>query len=97
MVIAKRAGGIVVLVTGEKIVDKLGADFPLPVEVLPYAVEDVQAELLRLGAVKAELRSGRPGKMGGITTENGSNCLLDATFGGIPDELAMPSSSFPAS
>ncbi|MCC6953244.1 MAG: ribose 5-phosphate isomerase A [Deltaproteobacteria bacterium] len=56
-VVARRAGGIVVLATADKLVSRLGERFPVPIEVIPEAVDDVEAQLRALGATRVFLRA----------------------------------------
>ncbi|NBQ22181.1 MAG: ribose-5-phosphate isomerase RpiA, partial [Synechococcaceae bacterium WB6_3B_236] len=53
--VARRADRFVVVVDSSKLVERLNLEFLLPVEVLPGAWRQVQAELLALGGA-AELR-----------------------------------------
>jgi ribose 5-phosphate isomerase A len=67
-----------IIVDDTKLVDKLGTNFPVPVEVFPQALLHVEAELKKLGANSIELRPAK-GKDGPIITENG-NLILDCRF-----------------
>jgi len=75
-----------VIVVGEdKLVARLGAAFPLPVEVVPFARAVAERELARRGAVPTLRR--REGRI--YTTDNG-NQILDCRFaGGIADPAAL--------
>jgi ribose 5-phosphate isomerase A len=72
-----------VIVVGEdKLVERLGKAFPLPVEVVPFALPAVARALERLGCEPSE-RKARGG--GPFVTDNG-NRILDCRFpGGIED------------
>lgn len=75
----------IAVVGANKIVERLGTTFPLPIEVVPFARGVVQRALAQLGA-EATLRS-RDGTA--FRTDNG-NEILDARFeGGIADTGAM--------
>lgn len=74
---ARRA---VIVVDGTKMVKAL--DAPLPVEVLPFAVEGVSRRLAALGADPV-LREGVK-KDGPVVTDNG-NFIVDCIFGTIAD------------
>jgi ribose 5-phosphate isomerase A len=74
-IIAKRAGGLVVIATSEKQVKKLGERFTLPVEIIPDALQDVEQALLSLGATEVKIRQGT-GKFGPVVTEYG-NWIVD--------------------
>ena len=68
-----------ILVDGSKMVDKLGTNFPIPIEVFPQALLHVEEEALkRIGANNLVLRPAK-GKDGPVITENG-NLILDARF-----------------
>ncbi len=70
-----------ILVDGSKMVDKLGTNFPVPIEVFPQALLHVEEELKRIGANSLVLRPAK-GKDGPVITENG-NLILDARFDAI--------------
>lgn len=79
-VVASMAARFVVIATPDKVVDRLGASFPLPIEVIDFAAPEVARRVRRLGADEIELRGN-----GGYRTDNG-NVILDAVFAeGIPD------------
>jgi ribose 5-phosphate isomerase A len=74
---------MVVVATADKFVGSLGDSFPIPVEVVPFAIEPVLSGLIELGfevAVRGD---------GGYRTDNG-NAVLDARFpGGLEDPGMM--------
>jgi ribose 5-phosphate isomerase A len=74
-----------IIVDETKLVNKLGTNFPVPVEVFPAALPHVEKELKALGADSLVLRLAT-GKDGPIITENG-NLLIDARFTEITDDL----------
>lgn len=74
-----------VIVDASKSVDKLGAKFPIPVEVVPGALPAVLPELSDLGATATVIRIGA-GKDGPVITELG-NVIVDCRFEGIADDL----------
>lgn len=79
-VVAAMGERFVVIATPDKVVDRLGASFPLPVEVVGFAVPEVRRRLRGLGASEVTVRGG-----GAYRTDNG-NAILDAVFAaGIPD------------
>ncbi|MCP9849180.1 ribose-5-phosphate isomerase RpiA [Cyanobium sp. Morenito 9A2] len=85
--VARRAERFVVVVDASKLVERLNLGFLLPVEVLPGAWRQVQAELGALGGA-AELRLAVR-KAGPVVTDQG-NLVLDVKFaGGIPDPVAL--------
>jgi ribose 5-phosphate isomerase A len=79
-VVASEADQFVVLVTEEKLVEKLGSRSPIPIEVVPFAAPTVARRLKKLGG-KPEVRK-KPGGMGGgspYQTDN-QNWILDTHF-----------------
>ncbi|MEA2689468.1 MAG: ribose 5-phosphate isomerase [Candidatus Eremiobacteraeota bacterium] len=84
--VALAARAFVVIVTPEKLVEKLGA-FPTPVEVVPFTLAVVTRAIDRLypGArVKQRCAAdARP-----FVTDNG-NAILDCAFGAIDDPAAL--------
>jgi len=84
-IIACLSSKLVILITQDKLVEKLGANNPIPVEIIPEACAYVQKELSALGASKVELREGA-GKFGPVITEH-NNLILDAWFSNIKTEL----------
>ena len=74
-----------ILVDESKIVNKLGTNFPIPVECNPKAINIVKEELYRQGARNVELRLALK-KDGSVITENG-NLILDAKFDNIDETL----------
>lgn len=83
-VVASMAERFVLIATTDKVVERLGDSFPLPVEVVPFAVAPVRRWMTARG-YDVTLRSS--GGVGGaaFVTDNG-NHLLDARMpGGIPD------------
>lgn len=85
-IVSRRAGGITVIATAEKIVSKLGEKSPVPVEVLQIAVTDVTEYLKKESNILSiKMRTGS-GKIGPLTTELG-NFILDITYEGeIPSD-----------
>ena len=74
-----------ILVDESKIVNKLGTNFPIPVEVNPIALNLVKQELYNMGANEINLRMALK-KDGPIITENG-NLILDVHFNNIDETL----------
>ncbi len=79
-IVASAAKQFVVVADETKLVEKLGANHPVPVEVLPFALSTVVARVEELGG-KAVLREGKR-KVGPVVTDNG-NFILDAEFGSV--------------
>ena len=85
--VACRADRFVVVVDTTKLVDRLNLDFLLPVEVLPGAWRQVQAQLQAMGG-HADLRMATR-KAGPVVTDQG-NLVLDVKFnGGIADPVGL--------
>jgi ribose 5-phosphate isomerase A len=84
--VAGRARRLVIVVEARKQVARLGAGAPVPVEVVPFALPVVDADLRRLGA-KVTLRRDAAGAA--FVTDN-QNHILDCDFGPLdePDDLA---------
>jgi ribose 5-phosphate isomerase A len=82
-VVAWNGGRMVVIATPDKVVERLGVSFPLPVEVVPFARAPVERVLVGIGC-EVTARGG-----GEYRTDNG-NLVLDARLdGGIDDPEAM--------
>jgi ribose 5-phosphate isomerase A len=85
--VARRAERFVVVVDATKLVDTLNLGFLLPVEVLPGAWRQVQAQLEQMGG-DAQLRMAVR-KAGPVVTDQG-NLVLDVKFaGGISDPVGL--------
>ncbi|MDF5728583.1 MAG: ribose-5-phosphate isomerase RpiA [Rhizonema sp. PD38] len=76
----------IVVVDGGKLVDRLGAAFPVPVEVIPMAVNPVMQAIKKLGG-KPELRMGVR-KAGPVITDQG-NMVIDVTFDTIENPVDL--------
>ena len=74
-----------IIVDETKMVDKIGTNFPIPIEVFPQALLHVEEELKKLGANSIDLRPAK-GKDGPIISEN-NNLILDCRFDEVPDSL----------
>lgn len=82
-VVASLADRFVVIATVDKLVDHLADTFPLPLEVVPFALGPVTARLRALGYEPVPRTSGADG--GVYRTDNG-NAILDCRRpGGIED------------
>jgi ribose 5-phosphate isomerase A len=87
-IVASAAKQFIVVADETKLVEKLGTNHPVPVEVLPFALPTVMTEIRKLGG-KPVLREGK-GKVGPVVTDNG-NFIVDADFGpiGVLKELGL--------
>lgn len=77
--LAHLSARFLVLVDPSKPVPRLGTNFPVPVECLPFASGLVERELRALGAREVTVRPAGPGKDGPVVTDQG-NFVLDARF-----------------
>ena len=77
-IIAKRSKRFIVIVSDDKIVNRLGEKFAVPIEVIPEAVSLVEKLLKNFPIEKMSVREGE-GKFGPTVTEN-SNIIIDAKF-----------------
>lgn len=84
-VVAFEAERFVVLVTPEKLVDRLATRAPIPVEVVPFASRLVLRELGALGA-RTTLRR-KPGGAPFVT--DNQNWIIDAAFEPLDDPAAV--------
>lgn len=80
------AAQFIVVVDSGKLVDRLGAVFAVPVEVIPMAITPVTNAIKELGG-KPELRMGVR-KAGPVITDQG-NMVLDVRFDSIPDPVNL--------
>jgi ribose 5-phosphate isomerase A len=80
------ADQFVVVVDGNKLVDRLGSTFLLPVEVIPMAMTPVMRAIEKLGG-KPELRMGVK-KAGPVITDQG-NMVIDVKFDAIDDPAEL--------
>jgi ribose 5-phosphate isomerase A len=85
-VVASAAKKLVIVADETKLVEKLGTNCNVPVEVLPFALATATANIKKLGG-KPLLRESK-GKVGAVVTDNG-NYIVDVDLGIIDnaDEL----------
>ena len=77
-IVAHASKRVIIVVDDSKMVDKLGMRAPIPVEVVPFALESVALQLTRWnGTVKVREREGRT-----FVSDNG-NYILDWQYGVI--------------
>jgi ribose 5-phosphate isomerase A len=84
-VVANEAERFIVLVTPEKLVDRLGSRTAIPIEVVPFAHATVRRHLAALGGT-AKLRTKPDGFQ--FITDN-QNFILDVELGPIDDPTAI--------
>ena len=83
-ILARASERFVVFVDSSKLVTRLGSRFPIPVEVLPFAVHTVRRHLEALGGRAAVRRSGDAV----VITAQG-NLVLDTVFDPAVDVVAL--------
>lgn len=81
----KTAEKTYILIDDSKLVNKLGTNFPVPVEIYPETINYVMEELYKIGANKQALRMALK-KDGPVITENG-NFIIDVNFENITQDL----------
>lgn len=85
-IVASASAEMLVIVGRAKLVDRLGVDFLLPVEVLTFGLQPVRHALAALGC-ETFVRQGVHGKA--FVSDNG-NSIVDCRFaGGIEDAAAL--------
>ena len=82
-IVAAASERFIVVVDDEKLVDRLGEQAPVPIEVAQFGWQATAAALRQLGA-EPELRQGG----GGPFVTDGGNFILDSRFGPISDPAA---------
>jgi ribose 5-phosphate isomerase A len=81
-VVASMAERFVLIATPDKGVERLGDSFPLPIEVVPFAIGPVMHTLREQGVVPTERRM----PDGGLYRTDNGNTIIDAHYpGGIAD------------
>jgi ribose 5-phosphate isomerase A len=81
-IVASAAKEFVIVADETKLVERLGTNHTVPIEVLPFALPTVMVKLRKLKG-KPVLREGG-GKVGPLVTDNG-NFVVDADFGPVDD------------
>jgi len=85
-IVASASKQLIIVVDETKLVERLGTNHPVPVEVLPFALPTIMFKVREMGG-KPVLREGK-GKVGPVVTDNG-NFIIDVDFGPVstPKEL----------
>jgi len=93
-IVASVAKQFVIVADETKLIEKLGANCAVPVEVLPFALPTVMLKMQEKGG-KPVLREAK-GKVGPVVTDNG-NFIVDVDFGPInaPKKLDSQLKSIP--
>jgi ribose 5-phosphate isomerase A len=81
-IVASTAKQFIVVADETKLVEKLGTNYRVPVEVLPFALVTATTSIRELGG-KPLVRESK-GKVGAVVTDNG-NYIVDVNFGPIND------------
>ncbi len=84
-IVASHSRRLVIIVDGAKLVDHLGTQIPVPVEVVVFGLDATQAALEGLGA-EARLRLGPEGAP--FVTDSG-NRIIDCNFAAIADPARL--------
>ncbi len=89
-VVAYEAERFIVLVTPEKLVEKLGTRSPIPIEVVPFATPTIERHLKRMGATPTLRKIAKTPSTAAFPYQTDNhNWILDTHFGPIekPEEL----------
>jgi len=78
-IVASASKRVVIVVDRSKLVDRLGRNAPIPVEVVPFGWKSTERRLTVLGSVP-RVRLDAEGKM---FVTDGGNFILDCTFGAV--------------
>jgi len=81
-IVASCSKKVIIIIDETKLTEKLGGKQPIPIEVLPFALEPVSIKIQKLNGTP-KLREGK-GKIGPVVTDNG-NYIIDAFFAQIKD------------
>ncbi len=84
-IVATASRRLAIVVDGSKLVERLGARAPVPVEAVPFGLELTQEALEVAGAI-ARLRKSPDGRP--YLTDNGNN-ILDCDFGTVSDPARL--------
>ena len=84
-IVACASRRLAIVVDGAKLVDRLGARAPVPVEIVAFGLESTQIALESLGA-RVQLRMS---PMGDAFVTDGGNRILDCAFGPITDPAML--------
>ena len=81
-IVASAAKQFIIVADETKLVERLGTNHTIPIEVLPFALPTVMVKMRELGG-EPVLREGG-GKVGPLVTDNG-NFVVDVDFGSVVD------------
>ena len=83
--VMRAAGKAYILIDASKRVQRLGENFPIPVEILPEALHFVETAILEMPGIETAALRLAKGKDGPVITDNG-NFILDVRFAMIGSE-----------
>ena len=83
--VAAASAKLLIVVDGSKLVDRLGTNAPIPVEVVPFGWKRVAGQLAALGARPVLRQDGT----GMPFNTDGGNLILDCHIGPIDDPVAL--------
>lgn len=83
-IVAGMADQFIIVADRSKKVPQLGRSMPVPVEVLPAALQSAMQKMGKLGADRCVLRLADKSKDGPVISDNG-NFIVDAWYHNIPD------------
>jgi ribose 5-phosphate isomerase A len=86
--LAQACGQFIVLVDPSKMVERIGARFPIPVEVMPFAWQLVKQHLEQLGG-QGKLRQSNNGN--GLAVTSHGSLVLDMVFDSTMDSAQLDS------
>ena len=89
-IVAAASERLVIVADGRKLVERLGATVPVPVEVVPFGWETTADRLRRLGTDPQPRRD----QAGQLFCTDGGNRILDCRFGAISDPAGLDRQSF---
>lgn len=84
-IVAAASEQLVIVADDTKLVDRLGANAPVPVEVVTFGWETTAARLATLGLRPTARRD----RSGGLFRTDGGNMILDCATGAIADAAAL--------
>jgi len=84
-IVAAASDRLVIVADGPKLVERLGATVPVPIEVVPFGWETTAERLRRLGTEPLPRRAAD----GQLFCTDGGNRILDCRFGAISDPASL--------
>lgn len=84
-IVAQASDRLVIVADQSKLVDRLGGQVPVPVEVVPFGWQTTAERIARLGAIVRPRRA----PDGSLFQSDGGNLILDCTFDPIADPAGL--------